>query len=470
MTEPNKPSGADGPVDAAGIHDEDPNSPFNESCVPFLSGSQLAQAVAEAREKLSTATVALFTALPYYGPLLFGMRPVFSQYFPAAAGVTPDGNLMLHPGMIAAMDLTEVARVLLHECGHLRDKSSARSAAMLGSALDPYSPDLSPADRELYKMQNIAADIPINDDIEDLEGPGAMSHHYCTSRSCDINREKSFSQEDIFPILVNRKLKNMNGPKQGGNCGSGGGGAAWKAEQGMRKEGRMKERSEAEMDAMLNSFAQAIRDKASQAPGTVPGNLLRWADLKLRPPQVKWQTLLKNSISHAVQRKKGERYPTFSKLPRIQAGLGYGPGSPRMPSYYAPGTEVHFWQDTSGSMSTEEFAPTLAEIKGILSRMPHVKVHFGSIDAQMYKSEAVASVNDIKRKGLIQGGGGTVFTELFQHYAKMERRKRPAAVVIATDGYIADLPRHYAAVPVIWLVTPNGSTELGFGKVIKMKN
>lgn len=451
---------------------EDEASPFNESPVPFLRGERLRQAIEISQERLSAAQTALVTALPYYAPLIYGMRTVYSQSFPAAAGVTPDANLMLHPGLFAEFDLAQAAEVLLHEVGHLRDQSSARTQAMLGLALDPYDPNLSEADRELYRLSNIAADVPINDGIEELQGQHSMSHKYMTSRSCCLEHGKD--HEEVFPILVERVLRNTGqkppSDKAGGNCGSGGGGVAWKAEQPLRGQGKMRERSQGEVEAMLNEFAEAIRAHEAKNPGTTPGNLLRWADLKLKPPQVPWQTKVRNKVNGLVQKKRGEKFPTFSRWPRIQGGLGFDEGSPRMPDYQAPGVDVHVWQDTSGSMATQEFASTFAEIKSMFSKLKHARVFYGSVDAQIYKLAEIGSIADVKKKGLVQGGGGTVFTDLFAFYDNLQKRQRPAVVVIATDGYIGGLPEAWRTCPVIWLVTPNGTTDLPFGDVIVMKN
>lgn len=454
------------------LETEDETSPFNESPVPFLRGEALCAAVRTTQERLSAAQTALVTSLPYYAPIIFGLRSAYSQNFPAAAGVTPDGTLMLHPGLFAQFDVFQAAEVLLHEVGHIRDGSAARTKAMLGAALDAYDPNLTETDRELFRLSNIGADVPINDGIEDLQATASMSQKYMTSRSCCLDPGKS--HEEVYPILVERVLRNTGNkpPKDrvGGNCGSGGGGVAWKAEKPMRDDGRIRERTEGEVEAMLNEFAEEIHRAENNKPGTVPGNLMRWAELKLKPPQVKWQTKLKNKVNGLVSKKKGERFPTFSRVPRIQGGLGFEEDSPRMLEYQAPGVDVHVWQDTSGSMQTAEFASTFAEVKNILTKIKDARVFFGSVDAQIYELGQIGSIADIKRKGLVQGGGGTVFTDLFEFYNKLPRAKQPAVVVIATDGYISGLPEKFNTCKVIWLVTPGGSTDLPFGDVIQMKN
>ena len=66
------------------------------------------------------------------------------------------------------------------------------------------------------------------------------------------------------------------------------------------------------------------------------------------------------------------------------------------------------------------------------------------------------------------GGGGTSFTRIFSYMKEELYPELPRAILIFTDG-LATCPPEEAAmdVPVIWLVTKGGKTDMPWGTVLE---
>ena len=127
-----------------------------------------------------------------------------------------------------------------------------------------------------------------------------------------------------------------------------------------------------------------------------------------------------------------------------------------MPDYNVQGVvvrDVLFMVDTSGSVSDEQLCKAYTELCGALEQFQGIQGMLGFFDVQVYKPIAFWGIHDIL-KAKPKGGGGTDFFSIFEYITKHYDHKRPASLVIITDGQ-AEYPKETIAegIPVLWLLT-----------------
>ena len=129
--------------------------------------------------------------------------------------------------------------------------------------------------------------------------------------------------------------------------------------------------------------------------------------------------------------------------------------------------DILFMVDTSGSMSDKEIRAVYSEIVGAISQFGgRLKGFLGFFDAAVVAPKPFEDVDDLKSKRAF-GRGGTSFDAIFDYVdGKMERK--PASIVILTDGY-APWPKKAKAkdIPVLWVINNEKRTP-PWGKVIRL--
>jgi len=99
-----------------------------------------------------------------------------------------------------------------------------------------------------------------------------------------------------------------------------------------------------------------------------------------------------------------------------------------LPSLVRPDGPVAVVVDTSGSMSAEDLAQVLAELRGVI-RASGRAVSVIACDAAVQEVAAVTRAEAVP----LRGGGGTDMGEALAEAARL--RPRPVLVVVLTDGY-----------------------------------
>jgi predicted metal-dependent peptidase len=221
---------------------------------------------------------------------------------------------------------------------------------------------------------------------------------------------------------------------------------------------------EAEAERIRAQVAREVASHVAQkGRGSVPGGLARWAEEKIKPPKVRWQDKLQRLVRRTLMRASGATDMGFSKPSRRQAGLGYGPGRPLMPSFHGHKPNVAVVVDTSGSMSGAQLAQALGEVDGIL-RAVGGDVTFCAIDAGTDGLLKVRSAKEAASK--LKGGGGTDMKPALK--LLMESRTPPSVIIVLTDGMIGDPGPEPKGAKVIWALI--GSTYTNdvkrFGEVV----
>ena len=131
-------------------------------------------------------------------------------------------------------------------------------------------------------------------------------------------------------------------------------------------------------------------------------------------------------------------------------------------------SDILFMIDTSGSMSDEMITAAYSEVKGAIDQFGgKLKGWLGFFDAAIV--EPIPFENEEELLVIKPaGGGGTDFGIIFDYVNKFMQDRRPASIIILTDGY-APFPKESraAGIPVLWLLN-NEEVEPPWGKVARI--
>ena len=198
-----------------------------------------------------------------------------------------------------------------------------------------------------------------------------------------------------------------------------------------------------------NATRQALRRVQPNQRGHLPGGLLQELEAAIAdPPGVNWRRVLRlfASSSNSTFLKSTIRRPSkrYGVVPGIQLRRHH---------------ELVVAIDTSGSVSTEDLGRFLQEIHHIWRQGARITVvECDTVIQRTYPYRGILPQ-------LVVGRGGT----LFDAPLAWANAQRPDAVIYFTDGQ-APAPQVAARMPVLWVITTNGTDDFGHlpGKHVKM--
>ena len=169
--------------------------------------------------------------------------------------------------------------------------------------------------------------------------------------------------------------------------------------------------------------AQACLSHARQI-GDVPAGLLRWAD-EVLAPRVDWRKALAAELRKAVADTAGAVDYSYRRPSRRASAAG----AVVLPALRRPVPEVAVVCDTSGSMTDDMLAASLAEVEGLLGALGLARqLRVLACDAAAAPARRVTSARQVE----LTGGGGTDMGAGIEAAAGL--RPRPAITVVLTDG------------------------------------
>jgi predicted metal-dependent peptidase len=155
--------------------------------------------------------------------------------------------------------------------------------------------------------------------------------------------------------------------------------------------------------------------------GSVPGDLLEWANDLLRPARIAWDQLLANALRRAAHSTAGAVRHSYTRTSRRQHAFG----QVIMPAFRRPIPNVALVTDTSLSMVAQR-----ALVRGVVDdacRRLAVPLRVLDVDAAVQRDGVVSS----GLRAAMKGGGGT---DMRVGIERALRRPRPAdSVVVVTD-------------------------------------
>lgn len=429
-----------------------------------MSGGQ------DPQEVFSAARLIARQKAPYFRAVLLGLAPVEVPGL-GTIGVTDHGVLMIDWEFIRLLTPEECAGLLIHEVMHVVLDHVRRSRR---AGRDP-------------RMGNQADDLSINPAIQDMgmQLPGGALKGLFPEA---FGFKRGLSSDEYYDLLRTQQAQK---PKQGrgqkgrsgqgdggaggegepeepndesGEGGSGGDddherpGAGSKAPPGASSPGQKPivgqghcgscanhplpnepngkaeaSRPQSDIDRMVRQVAEAVREQAARARGTVPGMMQRWAAEVLAPPEIPWQQELAVLARAACAWRDGAVQHRYDAPSRRQAGIGFGPGKPVLPRLRMPVPTVAIIADTSGSMGPAELMEAARETNGIL-RAIGADVVLCTCDAAVTGVTKVKTIHEMCAR--LKGGGGTDMRPAFD--AIVKERPSPDVIVCITDGHVGD--------------------------------
>lgn len=350
------------------------------------------------QEKITLAKLLSVQWWPYLSEAVVRVPVRYSKHVPTM-GVTDEWILYINPEWAESKTVAELALIISgHEVGgHLLNDHASRCTGLH------------------HELSNIAGDLAINCRLDNYRACACVSGDKNRIDVPEIPSEalmpKQFIDkagnpfppdlilEDYYALLINN-ANQKPGPKH--QCGSGATGtkADWEESEKSGDDGSGQGRgvSPAEASLIRDSVAKACKShEEARGRGSVPEGLLRWADDRLRPPQVPWTAQVRRKISRIVAGRGRSDY-SYSQHNRRSKGRIILPG---MIEHKHRANAVF---DTSGSMSDGRIRAGLSELVCAASHLGPIEVF--ACDAAAAKAGTLRTKSDVKKLEL-RGGGGT---------------------------------------------------------------
>lgn len=209
-----------------------------------------------------------------------------------------------------------------------------------------------------------------------------------------------------------------------------------------------------------NSGRDTVREATrtyKKSRGTLPSNIQELVDAFLEPPTVPWTDLFKSLVQSFERSRPIRGMRRVSKMrAALQLFLKQKMPALRQLSLF-PGTErdvkyrVVYIIDTSGSMSHDDMAAGLAQLKHVQKAASDMEILVLYVDAGVARAYHIGPDDELDLH--MVGRGGTDFDPGFVYI--VENKIEVDLVCYATDGY-APAPKTKVDCPVIWLITATG--------------
>jgi predicted metal-dependent peptidase len=402
------------------------------------------------------------TAL-YSGVMLMGKSEVVDDGCPTA--YTDGVNKVYGRKFLERVDTEPKVRgLVLHENLHVALKQLPRGKDMFD---------------ENRKLANIAADLVVNNIIEDIKGTVNGSSERIVALPDGAVYDPMFQNWSMREIY-NYLKKNCKGGKKGKGGGGGGGQSNDPADTGsgdsddddtITINGKTYDLSDADEHDLTNlkdlthgeikEINDAI-DKALREGGMLAGRMgakVPRSISDLLEPKVDWRDALRDFVSSAI---KGKDEFTWRKLNKRQL----------VNDIYMPSMEnetigeIVIAIDTSGSIGGQQITEFATELVSICELCSPDKVRVLWWDTDVH-GEQVFSGNyqDIASLLKPMGGGGT-HVSCVNAYINKERINAEC-VIVFTDGYVEGDITWTIPSPTLWMVTESKSFEPPVGKKVK---
>ncbi len=352
---------------------------------------------------------------PYLASGIFAARVVRAPGIGTVA-VDPGWRLWADPELTANWTSAEFGSVIVHHVCHLLRDHGAR-AGLAGVRPDEAKTWIRSADAEIND-DLVPAGLTLPGDPvlpEHLGCPsGQLAEQYFTATRSRMpgQGQRGAGDADGDPLPTGR----ANGGEL--DCGSGadGFGRPWESGQPAVLP---------PWQARLLQRLVAQQVLAGKQAGDVPAGMLRWA-ANLLEPKVDWRRALAAELRKAVADTAGAVDYSYRRPSRRAAAVG----NVVLPALRRPVPEVAVVCDTSGSMSDDLLAASLAEVEGLLGALGLVRsLRVLACDTAAGQARRVSSARQVE----LVGGGGTDMGAGIAAAAAL--RPRPSIIVVLTDGY-----------------------------------
>lgn len=374
--------------------------------------------VKNALSKAADSRKRILERYPFFGRLLMRMGLSFED---CGTAYTDMSKVVFDPSFIKDFDSRCMDFLFLHELMHCVLKHCVRGSG------------------KVALIYNIACDIVVNSMVMEamgIEGEFVLHGHEVMHYAPDGKEGREYTAEEVYDMLKKESREMSKAGSDGDTVDSHG---QW--------EGCC------ETDILNAEWDEYIKEAARAAGNTsgIPEKIARLLDRIKTKPVIHWKQVLQDFIRH------DRADYTFCPPDRRFSG------NIILPSFVddIDGScvkKLWFAVDTSGSISNEELAIALNEIRTAVSQIENMSGYISFFDAKISAPVEFESCEDIDKITPI-GGGGTSFKCIFDGMKEFFKEELPCGIIIMTDGY-ADFPDESAAldVPVIWIITKSKVT------------
>ena len=407
----------------------------------------------DARLRVMAARIVAQARWPYLSTLLFNLKIVESSQLPTLA--VDDGWRMYYsPDFVMEQTAEALATMVLHEALHCVNQHGPRFRALSQS-------------RHLHVTWNFAGDVGINHVLDRAQMPwGDFEPLRFTHLSkFDVNPE--MGTEKIFFTIVEYYEQHPEEVDQFSDCGSIIGGEARDYEIYRGDSDNPAIKSD-QQDVIRDQVAQEILKHAyAKGIGSIPGELLRWAQ-ELLEPTIDWRKALAGAFRTSLATVLGRRDYVYTRPSRRQSAMRIGNHEIILPSMRKPAPPaIAIIVDTSGSIGNDEITLFLSEVDGI------VKANGISQGVTVIPCDAdIGEIQKLRSRGAITslkltGGGGTDMGVGIAAAGKL--RPTPKIVIVLTDGFTpwpTSLPKGVETLIVCLTAEESLSTTPNWAKTI----
>ena len=407
----------------------------------------------DARLRVMAARIVAQSRWPYLSTLLFNLKIVESSQLPTLA--VDDGWRMYYsPDFVMEQTAEALATMVLHEALHCVNQHGPRFRALSQS-------------RHLHVTWNFAGDVGINHVLDRAQMPwGDFEPLRFTHLSkFDVNPE--MGTEKIFFKIVEYYEQHPEEVDQFSDCGSIIGGEARDYEISRGDSDNPAIKSD-QQDVIRDQVAQEILKHAyAKGIGSIPGELLRWAQ-ELLEPTIDWRKALAGAFRTSLATVLGRRDYVYTRPSRRQSAMRIGNHEIILPSMRKPAPPaIAIIVDTSGSIGNDEITLFLSEVDGI------VKANGISQGVTVIPCDAdIGEIQKLRSRGAITslkltGGGGTDMGVGIAAAGKL--RPTPKIVIVLTDGFTpwpTSLPKGVETLIVCLTAEESLSTTPNWAKTI----
>ena len=409
----------------------------------------------EARLRIMAAKIIAQSRWPYLSTLIFSLRIVETEDLPTLA-VDAGWRMYYNPTFVLQQIPEVLATMVLHEALHCVSKHSARFEA-LGR------------ENSSHEIWNLSGDANINQMLDDAKMPWGEFDPVRYESLAKYGVKGGMTTELTFFTMVKYFEDNPSKNPDHSDCGGVTGGSA---------RGYEIPKSDMDNPSIKNDQQDVIRDRVAQdvikharekGVGSVPGELLRWAN-ELLNPQIDWKRELAGMMRSSLATVLGRKDYTYARPSRRQSSMAIHDPEFILPSMRKPAPPtIAVIIDTSGSVQDKEITEFLSEVDGIASANGIAQgITVIPCDAQVgeiQKIRSISGIADIK----LSGGGGT---DLRVGIAAAESLKpQPKIVIVLTDGYTPwpeSIDPHIEKLIICCSVTESVSDAPSYAAVIDM--
>ncbi|MGN0813395.1 MAG: VWA-like domain-containing protein [Candidatus Coproplasma sp.] len=390
----------------------------------------------------------------FYGLLLMHMTYSVDESLSTAA--TDGLRIVFAPDFLENLSDGELDFVMMHEILHVVLQHCFRGEGR---------------DKELF---NIACDIVVNSNIlsennMQLAAITLKKYGEAMHIAPDGKEGSEYTAEQVYEMLVKK-----GGSKKASGSGNGSGkdGSGSRAAQGKNNpagqwDDHTRWGTTDEEDLLKDVWVKRLQDAAEaisiRDPSNARGLLPKFAQRilnELRKPQNDWRTILNEFVQEEVT--------DYSFSPPDRRFCESPFFLPDFNDKEFTVADILFMIDTSGSMSDDMITAAYSEVKGAIDQFDgKLKGWLGFFDAAIIEPVPFAGEEEFSVIKPV-GGGGTDFGIIFDYVREYMQDKRPASIIILTDGY-APFPKESRSggIPVLWLLN-NDRVEPPWGKVARI--